>query len=277
MSLSLKKCNPFIRNALVTPTILEGEGPRKAYDHRLFYILAGTGIIVIENKDYELSSGSLVTLPPAVNYHFRGKMKVIVINYDVTRAFDEKKVFLSPPPESLFEEKLCFDPMLAKGFETPLVLHNLQHFESDLNDIIGTFNIKDSSSDALCSGKLKVILASISNKNENPETLLASKINGYIAINATEIKSTKEIAKHFGYHPVYLESAFKKATGKTLHTAIIEERIKIACRWLINTNATVDAIAEDTGFSSGTHFATVFKSKTGLPPSVWRRKHRINP
>lgn len=273
MSLPLEKCNPFIRNALVAPAILEGEGPRKAYDHRLFYVLAGTGIIVIENKDYELSGGSLIILPPAVNYHFRGKMKVIVINFDVTRSLDYNKTFLSPPPENQFDEKLLFDPMLVKGFEKPIILHNLQHLESDLKDITGSFKNQDDSTDALCSGKLKVILASISNKNENPETLLAAKINGYIAINATEIKSTKEIAKYFGYHPVYLESAFKKATGKTLHTAIIEERIKIACRWLINTNATVDAIAEDTGFSSGTHFATVFKSKTGLSPSVWRKKH----
>lgn len=277
MLLSLEKCNPFIRNALVTPAILEGEGPRKAYDHRLFYVMAGTGTIVIENKDYELSIGSLVTLPPAVNYYFRGKMKVIVINYDVTRSFDEKKVFLSPPPENQFDEKFLFDTTLIKGFETPLVFRNLQHLEADLKDVTGSFKIQNAPSDALCSGMLKAILAIISNKKENPEIHLVAKINGYIVMNATEIKSTGEIAKHFGYHPIYLESAFKKSTGKTIHAAIIDERIKIACRWLINTNSTVDSIAINTGFSSGTHLATVFKSKTGLPPSVWRRKHRINP
>ena len=272
--LSIEKSNPFVRNALVTPAILEGEGPRKAYEHRIFYALAGSGKIIIKNKDYEITPGSFICLPPAVNYHFRGKMKVILINYDVTRAFDEKKTPINPPPESQFDENLMYDQTLVIGFESPVVYHNYHHFASDLTEIVSIFNRREASSDALSSAKLKFILASVAEKSVNPETNIGAKVNGYISMYATEIKSTTEIAKHFGYHPVYLESAFKKATGKTLHTAIIEERIKIACRWLINTNATLDSVAEDTGFSSRTHFCTVFKAKTGLSPTVWRKKHQ---
>ena len=274
MLLSIERCNPYIRNAEISPAILEGEGPRKAYDHRLFYVLDGSGIIVIENKDYHLSGGSLTVIPPAVNYHFRGKMKVIVINYDVTRAFDDKKIPLGPPPENSFDEKSLFDTTLSEGFESPKVSHSCHHLVSDFTEIVSLYNRHDFLSDALSSAKLKFILASVAEKSVNPETNIGAKVNGYISMYATEIKSTTEIAKHFGYHPVYLESAFKKATGKTLHTAIIEERIKIACRWLINTNATLDSIAEDTGFSSRTHFCTVFKAKTGLSPAVWRKKQQ---
>ena len=118
-----------------------------------------------------------------------------------------------------------------------------------------------------------MLSATIAEKSDDSETNIGAKVKGYIAMYATEIKSTGEIAKHFGYHPVYLESVFKKKTGQTIHSAIIDERIKIACRWLLNTNATLDVIAENTGFSSRTHFCTIFKAKTGLTPSVWRRQH----
>ena len=272
--LSIEKSNPFVRNALVTPAILEGEGPRKAYDHRIFYVLAGSGKIIIKNKDYEITPGSFICLPPAVNYHFRGKIKVILINYDVTRAFDEKKTPICPPPESQFDENLMYDPTLITGFENPIVYHNYHHFASDLTEIVSIFNRREASSDALCSAKLKFILATIAEKSDDSETNIGAKVKGYIAMYATEIKSTGEIAKHFGYHPVYLESVFKKKTGQTIHSAIVDERIKIACRWLLNTNATMDVIAENTGFSSRTHFSTVFKAKTGLSPAVWRKKHQ---
>ena len=271
--LSIEKSNPFVRNALVTPAILEGEGPRKAYDHRIFYALAGSGKIIIKNKDYEITPGSFICLPPAVNYHFRGKIKVILINYDVTRAFDEKKTPICPPPESQFDENLMYDPTLITGFENPIVYHNYHHFASDLTEIVSIFNRREAFSDALCSAKLKAALANIMNKSENTEAFLTAKVNGHISMYATEIKSTGEIAKHFGYHPVYLESVFKKKTGQTIHSAIIDERIKIACRWLLNTNATLDVIAENTGFSSRTHFSSTFKAKTGITPATWRRQH----
>ena len=273
MLLPLEKCNPFIRAALVAPAILEAEGARKAYDHRLFYVLAGSGKIVIENKDYNLSQGSLICIPPAVKYYFRGKMKVIIINYDVTRSLDDKKTPGVPPPEDQFDENLIFDRTLAEGFDKPIVWHNLQYFASDIVEITGSFNRRDASSDALCSAKLKAILAGITPGQDNPETLLTAKIKGHITMYATEIKSIEELAKHFGYHPVYLEAVFKKETGQTMHTAIVDERIKIACRWLLNTNYTMDIIAENTGFSSRTHFCTTFKTKTGLTPSRWKKEH----
>ncbi len=273
MLLPLEKCNPFIRNAFVSPAILEAEGPRKAYDHRIFYVLAGSGKIIIENKDFELAQGSLICLPPAVKYHFRGKMKMLIINYDVTRISDCNKKTINPPPEDQFDEKLLFDSTLAEGFDKPNVFHNFRHFANDLMDITNAFNRRNVSSDALSSARLKAVLASLSYNNENPETVLTAKIKGHISMYATEIKSTEEIAKHFGYHPVYLESVFKKNTGQTIHTVIIDERIKIACRWLLNTNATLDVIAENTGFSSRTHFSSTFKAKTGITPATWRRQH----
>ena len=273
MFLPVEKCNPFIRNAEITPAILEGEGMRKPYDNRLFYVLEGIGKIIIENKDYEISGGTLIYIPVSVKYTFRGKMKVIVINFDFTRDFDGEKTPICPPPESQFDENLMYDPTLAEGFEIPLVFNNYHNFASELTETVSIFSRKDASSDALCSAKLKFILATIAEKSDDSETNIGAKVKGYIAMYATENKSTGEIAKHFGYHPVYLESVFKKKTGQTIHSAIIDERIKIACRWLLNTNATLDVIAENTGFSSRTHFCTIFKAKTGLTPSVWRRQH----
>jgi len=101
---------------------------------------------------------------------------------------------------------------------------------------------------------------------------LAEKIQSFVRMYASQISGNEEIARHFGYHPVYIATVFKNETGRTLHSAITEQRMADACRWLMQTNASIDEIAVSTGFSSRPHFCTVFKKHTGLTPNEWRNK-----
>lgn len=276
MTVSIERINPFVRTALLQPAVLEGESLRMAYDHRLFCVLEGTGEFLLEDCEYPVTRGSVVYIPPAVGYCFRGRLRVAVINYDITRACDDRKKAICPPPVVLFDKSLLFDGAVACGFERPFVFDGCEFLVPEFTDIVTAYSRNDGYSDALCSSQLKSVIVKLARHADGasrPESRLASKIDGYIRMYASEITSNEDIARHFGYHHVYLASVYKAHTGKTLHGAITDARIALACRWLLQTNASVESIAADIGFSSRAHFCTVFKSRMGVSPGVWRRRN----
>ena len=70
--------------------------------------------------------------------------------------------------------------------------------------------------------------------------------------------------------PHYFLSAFKKWTGKTPHRFLTEMRIAKSRELLMKPQMSIVAVAPAVGFSSQSHFTTVFGrfTKTMPPPTV---------
>ena len=45
---------------------------------RIYYILEGTGVFMIDNQNYDVGPGLLVEVPPGVEYSYSGSMKILV-------------------------------------------------------------------------------------------------------------------------------------------------------------------------------------------------------
>ena len=272
--MEIQDCNPYVRAAMIQHAVLEGTKPRMAYDYRLFYVLENEGYIILDGKEYALSPDSLIIIPPAVGYYFLGKMQVAVLNFDMTRSFSSMSEPICPPPSNLFDKSKCFDMTLLSGFESPVMLSCEIILRDAVLELVNGYLKDDIVSDALCSAKLKAILAEIMKRKAgmaDSEADLAKRIEGYIRINAVQIRDNGEIAKAFGYHPVYLGEIFKRITGQTLHDTVNAERVRLACRWLTQTDLGIEEIATITGFCSRSHFCTVFKAKAGMTPKEYRK------
>ena len=274
------ECNPFVRAAEIQPAVLEGKSPRIAYDHRIFLILEGNGAILMENQEISLSKHSFIFIPPDTEYHFRGKMKVIVLNFDMTRRFQNQRTPLMPVPREIFDEARRFDRTLLEGFCSPIIF-SADTLECDtVKQIAAAFVSKRPTADAITSALLKRLLAEIFDRQtsmRDTSMQFVEKIVLYIRENIAEIKSNEQVARTFGYHPIYLSSLVKEKTGKTLHSIILEERVRLACRFLQFTDNSVEDIAFNSGFSSRNHFCTTFKKFTGLSPLTYREKNAIPP
>lgn len=72
-----------------------------------------------------------------------------------------------------------------------------------------------------------------------------------------------------GYH--WLRRAFKQETGQSLHQYRLQLRLSRAKVLLKSTDATVEQIALQTGFIDAYYFSHLFKQKTGVPPTGWRK------
>ncbi len=275
--MKLENCNPFLRSAQIQPAVLEGKGARKAYDHRLFYILEGTGSLLLEDRTLPLTPDMLLCWPFGVGYHFQGKMKVVVLNFDLTRKEAHRKTPVCPPDAAEFTPSQLFDTTLLDELTQPLICSDGARWREDILHLVHVFSRKDATSDALGSALLKKLLVELLHRQENAHDAtdrLIECVHRYIRLHATEITGNHELGRAFGYHPVYLATLFRQKTGKSLHRAILEERISLSKRWLSLTDHSVDEIAESTGFSSRAHFCTAFKKFTDLSPLQYRARNK---
>lgn len=92
---------------------------------------------------------------------------------------------------------------------------------------------------------------------------------------AGEMFSMAEISAAVSLKPVQFTRRFRKAHGTTPIAYLTRVRLETARRLLIETDASLDEIAEKCGWSSGYYLSNVFKTAFGMAPGQFRRLHRV--
>ena len=274
----MKLCdlNPFMRYAELQPSVMSSAPLSCSYDFRLFYIIEGTAKLVLEDKTVDLSAGSLIYFPPETPYYFDGKVKVIVLNFDMTRNHSSQKKPL-PPSRNIetFNSELIVENDAPNELNGLIVIDRAFEMKHKMQECLIHYCYPTPVSDALSSAVIKDILCHIAQsasakQPEVPE--IVEKIILYIQQNYDKDITNSNISTKFGYHSFYLNRIFKKSTGVTIHQAVINERIRIAKHLLKETSLSVVSIATESGFPDRSQFCTVFKKHTGYTPSEYRRK-----
>ncbi|WP_313346003.1 AraC family transcriptional regulator [Sedimentibacter sp.] len=83
--------------------------------------------------------------------------------------------------------------------------------------------------------------------------------------------SIGEASRVAGLSTFYFIRAFKACTGKTPYSFYTEAKIEKAKELLQLKNLSITEVALETGFSNAGHFSTVFKRKTGITPTEYRK------
>ena len=94
----------------------------------------------------------------------------------------------------------------------------------------------------------------------------------YIDVNFDSKIDLKDLALLHGFSPYHLLRLFKSYYGITPKQYQINQRIKEAKIKLINGQK-VSESCYDVGFYSVTSFATLFKRKTGMTPSEFKKSN----
>ena len=66
----------------------------------------------------------------------------------------------------------------------------------------------------------------------------------------------------------------RRQTGKTVHQWIVERRMAKACSLLLETNQSMEQIAEAVGYHYAGCLFRQFRISFGTTPQVWRNQHR---
>lgn len=266
--------NPFLRYAELQPSVLSSVPFCQAYDYRLFYVLEGRAELVLADRSVPIRTGTLIYLRPGMPYYFNGKVKVIVLNFDMTLNHAHQRDPINP-----LDTLNCFDPSRVFENDPPeelkefAILHDAFEIERRIQECRMYFCYPTSYSDAASSAVVKDILCYMVQKiNKQKLSLpeLVQRVMLFVQQNYDRNLTNQQIADELGYHSYYLNRVFKSSTGITIHQAVIQEKIRVAKNLLKETVLSVHGIASETGFSDSAQFCATFKKCTGFTPTEYR-------
>ncbi len=83
-----------------------------------------------------------------------------------------------------------------------------------------------------------------------------------------------QVAQAVGYSPAYLTDLVHRQTGQTVNRWIIQRRMAQACSLLLETNQSIEQIAEVVGYQNTGHFFRQFRQYQGTTPQAWKKAQR---
>ncbi|MCD7817775.1 MAG: helix-turn-helix transcriptional regulator, partial [Lachnospiraceae bacterium] len=81
-------------------------------------------------------------------------------------------------------------------------------------------------------------------------------------------------AEQFHLSKNYISHIIHDISGETFISALNRIRTEKVKEYLLETNLTLDDIAELTGFSDSSYLWRIFKKLTGMSPSAYRKEHQ---
>lgn len=106
------------------------------------------------------------------------------------------------------------------------------------------------------------------------EDALVALAATYIRSHAHEGIDVSDVLELVSASRRSLETRFRSAMGRSLHEEITKAKLARARRLLLDSDRTMDLVAEESGFGSPARFHSAFKEAEGLSPGEWRKKNK---
>ncbi|WP_366414826.1 helix-turn-helix domain-containing protein [Paenibacillus sp. GP183] len=103
---------------------------------------------------------------------------------------------------------------------------------------------------------------------------VVEEIKQYIHTHLGNDLTRISLAEIVYLNPDYLARLFKKETGISLGTYILQVRIKVAKQLLETTNLSVNTISFKIGHANYSHFSKIFKQEIGCTPNEYRKNQQ---
>lgn len=273
---------PFVRFASDHQlNALSNQAVAISYDHRLVYVVNGSGTLELDGKELPIGPGHILYWPSGTAYAFHPEedeaLHLIIVNFDFTQANAD---ILQPLPlvtpqgyrSSNRLESITFDN--AAVFESSIVVNNVPAVlpylqvmaeESETPQIMNTFQ-QTNLLRVVLTILYRVSYSHLDRKSSNS----FNKILDYVYNHYAEPLSNKKLAVHFNYHPNYISQLFTQHTGISLHQYLLRIRVRQALYLLQTTELSVSEVATKVGFGSTSYFCQYFKKSTGYSPASFK-------
>jgi LacI family transcriptional regulator len=96
----------------------------------------------------------------------------------------------------------------------------------------------------------------------------------FIREHAHEGIGVEDILNHMAVSRSVLQRRFQAALGRTVHDLIAGLRLKHVKQLLVETDLTLPAIADRTGFNHVEYLCSAFRKATGITPGTFRNRSR---
>ncbi|XEC95852.1 helix-turn-helix domain-containing protein [Paenibacillus tarimensis] len=245
----------------------------------ILFIHRGKGRFILNQEITDFQSGMLIIIQP---FQLHG-VKVNSDTYERTRLHFEPSFFhqyiralasLDQYYQFLWKQFLSRQWLILSGDYIPRLFQQL-HIdlkaagnESEQFDILGVFLIM-----LLQHVKTRYSQEYFANYRHKQRAYHhAEKITNWIEQNYMNRFSMSELSKSLHLTPKHISFLFRQATGSSITEYIIARRMREACHLLANTSESIETIAYKIGYSSSSHFGSVFKNYVRFTPLQFRQK-----
>lgn len=231
-------------------------------------------LAIINNKEYQLKSGTLLCMSPETE---------IIVKPTKTK-IQPKYVAISIKKDFLEE---IFLKIAGNKNMKPVIYDN--HYSYKTLDILEFFMQEfiylDSPSQLMLESiETQIVIQLLRDMDLDPTVnkINTSQERSYVEQAIAYIESyynsnitINEICNSIYISPCHFQRIFKNAMNKTPYQYIMEFRIKKAKEILEGEKTSIAEVARLCGFLSSGHFATVFKKNEGKTPSKYRSSLKL--
>jgi AraC-like DNA-binding protein len=107
-----------------------------------------------------------------------------------------------------------------------------------------------------------------------PSNSQLNEVFHFIEANYREPITLSDVAEAVGYSPAYLTDLVRRQTGQTVNRWIVQRRMAEARSLLLETERSIEQIAEAVGYCYVGHFFRQFRQYHGTTPNAWRTTQR---
>jgi AraC family transcriptional regulator len=252
---------------------------RSVYDYELEYFLESGGEMIIDGKVYPISKGDVVFRRPgqttqgimnyccyAVYFDLLGNTSKDYSCYQLENQASYQDYYVNPVLDII---PTIFHPAYGDKYE--------DLYDRLLKEFI---HYNEGSSILLKSYLLQLLHYIYYDVLENikfvatPYSQKIKKVVEYVNIHYAEQIRTKDLSSVCGMSFSHFHRIFTQVMNDTPNNLIIKVRLDKAKEYIVRTEFTMYDIAEKCGFDNVSYFSYLFKQKTGLSPSEFRKKHR---
>lgn len=126
---------------------------------------------------------------------------------------------------------------------------------------------------SLADGTRELASSSFAKVDVDSESRRILKVKDYISKHYTEEIRLADLADLVGMSTTSFSRFFKLRSGKTLSDYVVEMRLGVASRQLVDTTNSVSEICYDCGFNMLSNFNRLFRKYKGCSPTEFREKY----
>ena len=152
---------------------------------------------------------------------------------------------------------------LIRIFNQHIVSDALADEELDYRQLVQTF---------VTPADMIAFFAGFLTNSPEPEESQFEPVLRYIHANLSQELRISELAERFHFSTSYFSTLFHKHVGMTFTKYLTQRRMEKALQLISNTQAPLQEIAEQSGYSDYFQFNKTFKKHFGVTPSAYRRQ-----
>ena len=248
----------------------------------VIYIRSGQGIITIQSHQYIVKSDDIVIIPPqmvhSIEQYPKSKMEYFnilfhfsLLNYSTNDTCYDK----------YFKPLYCHTKLPSLYLKSDVDLNRFLH--PHIMYLIENRKKSYTSDELMIKSNLFAIMHYVNQYSSPTSSDELSLKNNYdklknlllhIQSNYDRAITIKDAAAICGFSSSHFMKLFKELTGKSFSQYLIDYRLEIAARQLVETSYKIIDLAENVGFHNVSYFSRAFHAKYGKTPSAYRKSIR---